>query len=76
MVTEIRTIWARVGAPSDLHPIRLNEVGTLIDEGWELVDWQAVSVPPRTQGTSTSSQDPQRYDVFLLKRNTHEGSPE
>lgn len=68
MHTELKTAWVR-----PFEGEAPQEVAALIDDGWELVNWQPVAVPPveRSGGRSSAPQRADRaalFDVFLLKR--------
>ena len=69
MSTELRTFWAsRDLSLMNSHQSTLAQVAGLLDEGWELVQWQPVVFPPPARDTYLVPGLSTGYDVFLLRR--------
>lgn len=65
MATQFQSIW--IGGGSN-HSNAMAEIGRLVDEGWELVQWHPVVevTPPRPNVIPPIRIT--HYDVFLLKK--------
>ena len=66
MPTELRSLWA--SRHDHAHQDTLDEIARMLEEGWELVNWQAVVAP--SWGTVRRSGNGRiaEYDAFLLIR--------
>lgn len=65
---ELATIWMGRGRGSLLT---MDDVNKMIEEGWKLVQWQPVVVPPLvSSGRLTRLPIPEQrtYDAFLLRK--------
>ena len=63
MAAELQTIWIsrqREGA--------IDQVNQMLADGWELVQWQPVVVPPAMNPNSRVTRNPSAYDAFLLRK--------
>ena len=69
MTTDLKTIWIECEAIGygDFEG-NLSEVEELMNDGWELVAWNPVAIPPSIGGDPTTENEPTGYDVFLLRR--------
>ena len=61
---EIETVWIQLGLnerQEEEEDIRRRSVESMLEDGWELVQWQPVI-------TSDPEYGIRQYDVFLLRR--------
>lgn len=69
MSVELKTVWVSYEAPPLIDPdLALLSVGAMLDDGWELVQWQPVVFPPVVRDAYVLPERAVRYDVFLLRR--------
>ena len=59
MGTEVKTLWIPHGG-------NLSQVANLIDEGWELVQWQPIINAVRRESHGPLERTTDQFDAFLL----------